>query len=155
MELWFKRATDLDPDYYDAFAAKLYYLEPKWYGSQEDMLEFGHECVASKKWGGHVPLILRDAHESLARYLPKEQQAAYWERPEVWKDLKSAFDKFFELNPQEVGWHHNYALYAYRARQWDELNRQILLLGPINYEFFGGKAAFDEMVRQAKTHAGK
>ena len=155
MELWFKRATDLNPDYYDAFASKLYYLEPKWYGSREDMLEFGRECVASKKWGGHVPLILRDAHESLARYLPKEQQTTYWRDPEVWKDLKSAFDKYFELNPQDGGWHHNYALYAYRAGQWEDLNRQIPLLGPINYDFFGGKEAFDQMVRQAKAHAGK
>jgi hypothetical protein len=155
MELWFKRATDLNPNYIEAFSAKLRYLEPKWYGTPEDMLEFGRECVASKKWGGHVPLILRDAHEALAGYLPKEQQAAYWKRADVWKDLKAAFDKYFDLNPNDVGWHHNYALYAYRAGDWDVLNRQLPLLGPINYEFFGGKPAFDEMAREAKKHAAK
>jgi tetratricopeptide (TPR) repeat protein len=81
MELWFKQATDLNPDYYDAFDAKLYYLEPKWYGSQEDMLEFGRECVASKKWGGHVPLILRDAHEKILKYLPAEEQGVIGNNP--------------------------------------------------------------------------
>jgi hypothetical protein len=153
MERWFERATALNPDYYDAFYAKLYYLEPKWYGSPEDMLEFGRECVNSKKWGGHVPLILRDAHEALVRYLPAKEQDDYWKRPEVWKDVQAAFEKFFTLNPQEPGWRHNYALYAYKAEQWDILNRQIPLLGEINYEFFGGKDEYDKMVRLAREHA--
>jgi len=82
MEMWFKRATDLNPNYYDAFHAKLYYLEPKWFGSPEDMLAFGRECVASKKWGGRVPLILRDAHEVLAKLEKKDQRADYWKRPQ-------------------------------------------------------------------------
>ncbi len=155
MEMWFKRATDLNPNNYDAFEAKLYYLQPKWHGSPEDMLEFGRECVKSKKWGGHVPLVLRDAHESLAKYLEKDERADYWKRPEVWKDIKAAFEKFFTLNPEENGWRHNYALYAYRAEQWDDLNRQLPLLGEINYEFFGGREQFDNMVRLAKEHAKK
>ena len=154
MEMWFKRATDLNPNYYDAFYAKLYYLEPKWYGTPEDMLEFGHECVDSKKWGGRVPLILRDAHEALVKYLPAEEKVGYWKRPEVWKDINAAFEKFFILNPKENGWRHNYALYAYKAEQWNVLNRQIPLLGDISYEFFGGKDEFDRMVRVAKEHAG-
>jgi len=155
MEMWFKRATDLNPSYYAAFAAKLFYLEPKWYGSPEDMLDFGHECVNSKAWGGHVPLVLRDAHEALAKYVEKDQRANYWKRPEVWKDIKAAFEKFFALNPEEIGWRHNYAQYAYWAEQWEDLNRQIPLLGQINYEFFGGKDQFDKMVRLAKEHAKK
>lgn len=155
MELWFKRATDLDPNYYDAFEAKRYYLEPKWYGSPEDMLEFGRECVNSKKWGGHTALILRDAHESLARYLDEADRPAYWKQPSVWKDIHAAFEKFFELNPDEIGWHHNYALYAYRAEQWDELNRQLPLLGEVNYEFFGGRQKYDKMVQEAKAHQKK
>ena len=64
-------------------------------------------------------------------------------------------EKFFTLNPEEKGWRHNYALYAYRAEQWDDLNRQLPLLGEINYEFFGGKDQYDKMVRLAKEHAKK
>ena len=55
------------------------------------------------------------------------------------------------LNPEEIGWRHNYALYAYRAEQWDDLNRQLPLLGEINYEFFGGKAQYENMVRFARA----
>ncbi len=42
-----------------------------------------------------------------------------------------------------------------RAEQWEVLNRQIPLLGEINYEYFGGKDEFDHMVKLAKEHARK
>jgi hypothetical protein len=118
------------------------------------MLEFGRECVQSEKWGAHVPLILLDAHISIQRqYIDASQKDDYWKQPEVWADIKSAFDRFFELNPDAVSWYHNYAWYAYHAEQWDTLNEIIPKLGPINYNFFGGKDEFDKMVQLAKQHA--
>jgi hypothetical protein len=156
MELWFNRAMKLDPNDYDACSAKLYYLEPKWYGSTEAMLEFGRECVTNQAWKGQIPLILLDAHKSIQRqYVDDSGKNDYWKQPEVWSDIKSAFDRFFELNPDAIGWYHNYAWYAYQAGQWDTLNEIIPKLGPINYSFFGGKDEFDKMVELAKVHAGK
>ena len=155
MEQWFQRAMALDPNYYEACYAKLYYLEPKWYGSREDMFEFASECLRSEKWGGRVPLIVIDAHEDFAKTLQKGERAGYWKRPEVWQDLKQAFDKFFRLNPNASGWHHNYALYAYRAEQWEDLNRQIALLGNVNYSYFGGRQEYDKMVRLAREHSAQ
>ena len=145
----------LNTNYYDACWAKLYYLQPKWYGSHDQMLEFAAECLNSEKWGGHVPLIVLDAHDQIAGTLGPDARADYWMRAEVWTDIHQAFEKFFRLNPDAKGWHHNYALYAYRAQQWDELNKQIALLGPVNYDYFGGKEKFDEMARQARDHAVK
>ena len=72
----------------------------------------------------------------------------------MWQDIKSAFDRFFELNPEEISWYHNYALYAYRAGRWAELSAIIPKLGSINYTFFGGKDSYDKMVAEAKQHAG-
>jgi hypothetical protein len=156
MELWFRRAMALDPNDYDACAAKVFYLEPKWYGSTQDMLAFGRECVQNKHWGGHVPLILRDAHVSIQRqYVEGLEKTNYWKQHEVWLDLKSAFDRFFELNPEEISWYHNYAWYAYQAGDWAALNTSIPKLGPVNYDFFGGKDEFEKMVAQAKEHAGQ
>jgi hypothetical protein len=153
MEEWFERAMALNTNYYDACWAKLYYLEPKWYGSREAMLEFAAECLNSKKWGGRVPIIVIDTHEVIAKTLGPEARNNYWKRPEVWADIHAAFEKFFRLNPNESGYHHNYALCAWRSEQWDELNRQIPLLGPVNYDYFGGREKFDEMVHLAKEHA--
>jgi hypothetical protein len=120
------------------------------------MLEFGRECVTNQAWKGQIPLILLDAHKSIQRqYVDDSGKNDYWKQPEVWSDIKSAFDRFFELNPDAIGWYHNYAWYAYQAGQWDTLNEIIPKLGPINYSFFGGKDEFDKMVELAKVHAGK
>jgi len=117
------------------------------------MLEFGWECVKSKKWGASVPLILPDAHDRLARYVPPARKAEYYMHTGVWEDIKAAYERFFELNPKAVGYRSNYARYAFWCRQWDELNRLLPIIGRTNYTFFGGKAEFDRVARLAKEHS--
>ncbi len=68
-------------------------------------------------------------------------------------DIKASFERFFELNPGATGYYHNYALYAYRAEQWDKLNELLPKLEPVNYSFFGGKEEFDKMVQIAREHS--
>jgi hypothetical protein len=156
MELWFDRAMKLDPNNTDACNSKLWYLEPKWYGSVEDMLAFGRECVHNTKWGGRVPLILVDAHIAIRNeFIPDTERSAYWSRPEVWADLKSAHTRFFELYPDASGWYPNYAWYAYQAGDWSAFNEMVPKLGPANYDFFGGETNFNQMVAVAKAHAGE
>ncbi len=156
MELWFKRAMELDHNSYDACSGKLFYLEPKWHGSVDAMLKFGRECAHHYLWEGHVPLILLDAHKSIqAQYIDAAEKADYWKRPEVWADLKLAFNRFFELNPNETSWYHNYVWFAYHAEQWDALNELIPKLGPVNYAYFGGEDEFNKMVQLAQAHAAK
>jgi hypothetical protein len=156
MEKWFDRAMKADTNNYTACDRKRYYLEPKWHGSPEEMLAFGRQCVASTNWAGRVPLILVDTHDALARYLPKETRTNYWtSSPTIWRDIKNSFEKFFQLNPDAIGWRHNYARYAYWCEQWTDLKRQIALLGPLNYSYFGGKAEYDKMVRLANERAAK
>src|SRR5271169_4585735 len=109
MELWFNRAMENNTNDYEACQAKLNYIEPKWHGSTEAMLEFGHECATNQAWGGHVPLILYDVHKSIQRqYVNDSEKNEYWKQPEVWADIKVAFDRFFELNPDAIGWYHDY-----------------------------------------------
>jgi hypothetical protein len=156
MEMWFQRAMELDPNDYDACSVKCLYLEPKWHGSIEEMLTFGRSCVANKQWGGRVPLVLVDAHWDIPRYyLTGSEKTNYWKQPQVWPDIESAYERFFEANTDVASYYHNYALYAYKCEQWDKLNELISKLGPVNYDFFGGKTEFDKMVRLAKEHAGK
>jgi hypothetical protein len=42
---------------------------------------------------------------------------------------------------------------AYRAQQWAELKRELALLGPVNYDYFGGKAEFEKIVQAANEHS--
>jgi hypothetical protein len=155
MEMWFGRAMALDPNNSDACAEKLRYLQPIWYGSGPEMIAFGRECASNMDWGGTVPLTLVTAHLQIWQLMPdSEEKSNYWKQSEVWVDVKSAYDRFFDLNPTAVGYYHDYALYAYRAERWDVLNELIPKLEPVNYAFFGGRDAYDRMVQQAQEHAG-
>ena len=154
MELWFRRAMKLDPNNYDACKKKLWYLDPRWYGSDEDLIAFGKECVASDKWGGEVPLILADAHRAIQNYhfYKEPARSEYYRRPGVWADIKKSFERFFQINPQDQSHHHNYAVVAYRCQQWGELDRQLSLLGTTNYSMFGGTESFAKMVKDLQAH---
>jgi hypothetical protein len=155
MELWFNRAMTLDPNNYEACKNKLHYLYPQWYGSRDEMIAFGRECVASTNWGGYVPMILVDAHTDCNTYSQDsdEVKQAYWKQPDVWPDIKAAYDRFFEIKPNATDIYKNYAWYAYHAEQWDAFNELVPKVRPVDYNFFGGADEFNKMVQLAKEHA--
>ena len=70
----------------------------------------------------------------------------------MWRDIKLSFETFLAAHPDAVGWRHDYALAAYKSEAWDDLRKQIKLMGPINYAYFGGKEAYEEMVRKAEQY---
>jgi tetratricopeptide (TPR) repeat protein len=152
MELWFNRAMALDPNDYDICSSKLYYLEPKWYGSTEAMLDFGRECVQSTNWGGRVPIILVDAHIAICNgYTEPQNQTNYWKQPEVWPDIKAAYDRFFELNPKAPIFI-KIMLGMPIVEQWDAFIKIAQKVRSEDYNFFGGEYEFDKMVQLAKNH---
>ncbi|HVV70384.1 MAG TPA: DUF4034 domain-containing protein, partial [Verrucomicrobiae bacterium] len=154
MELWLNRAMALAPGYYDAADMASYYLEPRWYGSEEEALAFARSCVTSTQWVGRVPLVLPDTHRSLAAYYKLADSPEYWHRPRVWQDVRDGYEKFFKLNPDADGWRHNYARDAYLCGQYDVFLAQTKLFsGWTNYQFFGGKTKFDQMLAKASGAA--
>jgi hypothetical protein len=157
MELYFQRAMNLNSNSFSACTSKLLYLNPKWYGSEEDLTQFGWECIHSKTWGGRVPLIMLDVQELLAdlAYPEKTGRDKYWTRDGVWMAVQSAFIKFFELNPEEVGYRHNQFWYAYLCGRYDVAREILPTLDPINYSYFGGKEKFDLMVQRVNGPAPK
>lgn len=155
MEKWFNRAMELDTNNYEACRSKLHYLYPQWYGSRKDMLEFGRECVASTKWGGKVPLILVDAHSELDRLLPRDEREQYWQLPDVWPDIHSAYEKYSRLNPEETRFRYPYAAYAFRCGQWKTFVEQTGLLlkseRDFKYYYFGGRDEFEKLLKIARA----
>lgn len=154
MEVWFERAIKLDPNSYSACSSKEQFLESKWYGTDEEALIFARECAHSTNWGGHVPLVLVLAHNDINMKLDGSAKTEYWKQPEVWADIKSAYDRFIELNPGNESFVCNaYTFHAYQAEQWAALNELIPKLTFTNYDMFGGRVEFDKMTRLAKAHA--
>lgn len=152
LDQWFERAMELDTNNFDACEAKYYYLSPQWHGTKADLMAFGRECVDSTRWGGRVPLIMASIHQFIARLLTKEQQAAYWKQPAVWRDLDASYQKFFQINPKANDYLPEYMLAAYRCEQWGKLIELNSKLTTVDYDAFGGKEAYDRMVKLAQQH---
>ncbi len=156
MEQWFNRAMTLETNFYDAAKLMSFYLEPRWYGSDEVALKFARSCVTTDRWGGAVPLVLADLHRSLAKYHYPSNAVVYWKQPEVWPDVRNSYEKFFQLNPEAVSYHHNYAMDAYRCGQHGVFLKQTgFFLGGTNYAFFGGQSEFEAMVKESRERVGQ
>lgn len=154
MEQWFNRAMALDTNNFEAASLMSFYLEPRWYGSETKALAFARSCVASDRWGGEVPLVLANLHHSLANYANLSNSPAYWHRPHVWRDIQSSYQKLFRLNPDAVGWRHDFALDAYDCGQYAVFLKQTKLFSQgTNYAFFGGRQNFQEMLARAAAAA--
>ena len=69
--------------------------------------------------------------------------------------MRAAFERFFELNPDQVGWRHDYARYAFRCEQWQEFLKQTQKFPSTNHAFFGGMERFNQMVKTAQEHVNK
>jgi hypothetical protein len=158
MELWFQRAMEADTNNYTACLNKLRYLDPKWNGTPQEMIAFGKECVASKKWGGEVPLTLAEAHRRCAQLLTGSDLAAYWRVPEVWSDIQASYDKYFELHPKaSSSIHYPYAWYAFRCGQMKDFTYQVQLIrdadGTVKSNYFGGDGVFNKLVDIANSES--
>lgn len=151
MELWFHRAMKIDPDNYDACTTRLSYIDPNYYGSIQEMLDFGRECVTNSAWGGRVPLVLVDVRARIYnQFIDKTQQTNYWRQPDVWPDIKSAYDRFFELNPNALADYKDYAWYANKAGQWETFLRLAPKIRDVDYYQLGGRKRFELLVRHAR-----
>jgi hypothetical protein len=133
MELWFRRGVESFPDDYSMYSSKLYYLEPKWHGSPEEMLQFGRQCALTGNWDANVPWILLDAHRAIACYgkegWKSEPDYKYFDNAAVWADVKALYDHELKRKPDQPAYRATYAFYAGHAKQWKEADAQFQLLG--------------------------
>jgi hypothetical protein len=147
MELWFERAMKTDTRNHDACMRKLNYLQPKWYGSIKAMREFGWQCATNRTYEGNISLLLLDVHRSISM---ESGENGYYRIPAVWEDIHAAFENYFERNPDSEQNHYKYVWYAALCGHPEVVAEQLTFLKePINYGYFGGKEAFEEMKRRA------
>ncbi|HAB17365.1 MAG TPA: hypothetical protein PLX89_17635 [Verrucomicrobiota bacterium] len=164
MELWFRRGQQRSAGWYKLYWAKAEYLMPKWHGSEREVIEFGQQCLTDTNAVKRARLMIVDIHEALEGYYRKNDpktgkrstkvDLTYYRRPAVWRDIRAAFEVFFKEAPEASGWHHNFALHAWRAQDWKTLNQEIPLLGEVNFKYFGGQAEYERMIAEAKDHSG-
>ncbi len=152
MEMWYKRAKAFPEIESQAIRQKLLYLDPRWYGSEADCLAFAREVMKSDSYYGQELLQPYFVHEKFAQYF-RASRPDYWLEPQVWPDIEAAFERFFERNGDDNDWRHRYALCAFRCEQWQALDDQLSKLKEVNYDYFGGKDAYERIKRVARERA--
>jgi hypothetical protein len=148
IEQWYARAMNTDPDCRDACGRKLYALYPGWYGSPEEIIAFGRECLATENWRGGIPAMILRAHQIVADRSGDSKE--YYARPDVWRDLADFYEGQLLNYPDDARRRSELAKAAIQAGRWDVANREFNRLGDnVVPEVFDGKATLDYLKRKA------
>ncbi|NNK58193.1 MAG: tetratricopeptide repeat protein [Desulfofustis sp.] len=95
MEKWFQRAVDIDPGWLAAYRAKLLYLSPWWYGSDQMMEQFARNSfnLESSDVSTYVVYLdyLKLRSDRLGRGLQKEQ---FLLAPETYQMMSKGLDRY-------------------------------------------------------------
>lgn len=148
MEMWYKRALAFRLDHPEAIRQKQRYLQPYWYGSEEESLAFAREIAKADLYYGQELLQPYFVHRDLAQFF-RNSRPGYWTEPQVWPDLEACFERFFDRAGDDQAWRNTYALCAWRCRQWKALDTQLAKLTDVKYDYFGGKEAYEQFKQKA------
>jgi hypothetical protein len=157
MELWFNRAMTADPDNYEACAAKMNYLQPKWYGSGDEMLIFGRECFQAGNWDAGIPYMLARAHLDFAEYTNfdgnKGSPADYFRNnPQAWKDLEAVYEQWPKDRPLSNHKKYSLAQVAVWTNHWDVANRMLDETDEAMDYSIWGDDDFKKFVKEVRSH---
>lgn len=128
MESWFRYGNAVDPGSYQIYAQKLRYLEPQWYGSQEEMVAYGQELLAAKQWNLKLPFVLASAYLQLGRHY-EDPSEFYQDDPQTCRDIKAIYDGYLKLYPDAAYERSAYALALYYCGDHGAANQQFKTLG--------------------------
>jgi hypothetical protein len=130
----------------------MYYLEPKYHGSEEDMLNFGRELLAGGNWGARLPFYLVDAHLTLAGYA--KDKPSYYKNEAVWKDFQSVYDPYLSLHPDSAWDRTYYAKLACWCGRWTEAKALFDKLGDkVVVSAFADRAELDRLRAEAADNS--
>jgi len=124
MERLFNKAVTLDPGNYQAYSRKMYYLQPRWHGSPQEVVEFGAACIDSGRWSDKIPLVFIEGMDLMA-----DQDERLYENQKVWEAVHSVYQQYLERYPESVRNRTKYLQWAVKTKHWDIAREQQRLLG--------------------------
>src|SRR5262249_13544202 len=129
MEKWFDRAIRADGNNWKACHAKLEWLCPKWFGTEEEMLAFGRACRDIKDGQTAIPLLIGDTHCHVWQRLPTDgAKNEYMRRTEVWEDIYKVYTEYLKKNYTDHSARSKFAILCYLCGRYSWSHRQFLLL---------------------------
>ncbi len=95
--LWFDRAVERQLNHMPAYRAFLVTLLPMWGGSQRLMLDFGEECLATRRFDTFVPDFYSEVVKSIS--MDSDNRLAIFRRPTVCANWVALFDHYQAADP--------------------------------------------------------
>ncbi len=95
--LWFDRAVERQLDHMPAYRAFRVSLQPMWGGSPRLMLDFGEECLATRRFDTPVPDFYSEIVKSIS--MDSDHRLAIFRRPGVCSNWVALFDDYQAANP--------------------------------------------------------
>jgi len=129
MELWFDRAMKADGDRRSACLTKLDWLDPKWHGTDAEMLEFGRACRDTKNWRTGITLLVADAHFRHSSRFGRDDLIKYMASPEVWPDIASVYTEYLKHFPDDDAARSKYAGFCTMSNHFPEAQAQFEAVG--------------------------
>jgi hypothetical protein len=145
MELWFERAMKADPDNVAACLTKLTYLEPKWHGSPEEMLQFGQSCFKTQNWEGFLPMLMATSHYRLSEYLDADAKAQYYRSPAFRADITMVHAAYLQKHADDNYWRTEYVKHLVQMGDLAEARKQVKIIGDNYSRLSATPAAFAEL----------
>jgi hypothetical protein len=124
MELWFQRGIKADPDNFSLYMKKRWYLLPRWYGSDDEVWNFGLECSTSTNWSAKIPIMLAESITDAA-----DRDPSVYARPEVWTPLEKVYRDYLDRYPKSVHYRSLFAKSAVAGEHWDVAHEEFKILG--------------------------
>ena len=104
MEKWYQRAIDIDPGWLSAHRAKLLYLSPWWYGSDQLMAEFASHCFDLEPADSTAYIVALDYLKLKSARLGKGVQGAgFLLAPENYRLMSRGLDRYMVDFPYSPG----------------------------------------------------
>lgn len=146
---WFDRAVKTNPRDLLAHQCMLGYLEPKWHGSIEEVLEFGRECAKRGNWETLEPLMLIEAHWTASKYFgDRKVHSAYFASgdPRIWEEIQSVYEPLLKRVPNSLYHRTRYARFAVWCKQWKIAEEQFALMGDkFSYRVYSNSAVYKKV----------
>lgn len=157
MELWFRRALELDPNDADACLEKHSWLEPKWHGDPEgkEALAFGKACAATKNWRNGLNLIAADAYCRHGATLPRLARQIYYHDAENWQTVEDVFTEYMKYYPDNYVTTSKYAYLAYCAGRIDIANTMFKRVGDNLINWAGTTTVTMQEMKRARDYVSK
>jgi len=155
MEKWFNRTITAGGNSATACAYKLNWLDPKWHGSEKELLEFGKACRDTKNWRSGITLLAADAHRRVAEHRDRQNKGskAFWEymsSPEVFADIWKVYPEYLRHYPLDYRARTQFATFCCWGARWEAAHDQFQILGD---HLWSGQGFPKDLMQQLKQQA--